>query len=148
MSSKILDVLFTIVSAVSLGYWLPHSESGIIMELIGITALVISISLPMGSGSPFPNEDSWLNKLRVILFGIGGILTLLSTTLGVNSADIVSFFRLLMVVCWWTIISSVLMRYSNSFNSFQLGIVIFVLTGIGLGIGYLGSIYFNLTINF
>ena len=147
MNSKILDVLFTIMSGIALGYWLPPSELGIITELIGITAFIIGIALPIGFGLPRPGEDN-LNKIRSGLFGIGGVLTLISTTLDLSSAGFVSFVRWLMVMCWWIIISSNLMKYSNSLQPFQLSIIIFMLTGLGLGLGYLGSIYFNLTINF
>jgi hypothetical protein len=148
MNSKIIDVLFTIMSGVTLGYWLPPSVLGITMELIGITAFIIGMALPVGFGLPLLNEDNWLYKLRFCLFGLGGILTLISTMLDLSSAGFVSFVRWMMVICWWTIISSTLMKYSNSFQPFQLSIIIFVLTGLGLGLGYLGSIYFTLIINF
>jgi hypothetical protein len=148
MNSKIIDVLFTIMSGVTLGYWLPPSVLGITMELIGITAFIIGIALPVGFGLPLLNEDNWLYKLRFYLFGVGGILTLISTMLDLSSAGFVSFVRWMMVICWWTIISSTLMKYSDSLQPFQLSIIIFVLTGLGLGLGYLGSIYFTLTINF
>lgn len=136
MNARMQNLLFVLICSVALGYWLAPSWFGII-ELIGIAALIGCIVIPL------QDQVNWLSQLRISLFWIGGGLVLLST-LAAHSVGFNSFIGWFMVVCLWTTLSiAALDELSGSFSRFQLGFSLYTVVSLGLGLGYLGSIYFN-----
>lgn len=135
MILKISVVLSTFLCSLALGTGLASSWFGII-ELVGIAALIGCIVLPL------QDEFNWLSRLKMSLFWLGIVTTLISI-FATSYVQFDSFLGWLMVVCLWTSLSGFLNEWSNSFNRLQLTLVLYNLVTLGLGLGYWGSTYFN-----
>ena len=146
------NLLSTLVCGIALGYWLAPFWFKYI-ELIGIAVLIFLLALSAKElQEPQQNQEnqdqkSWLSKLKENLFFTGMGLTMLSTFAG-SSDGYHIFIRWLMVVCLWTTLSRAALKLSSFFNKFQLGFLLYAVAGISIGLGYLGSIYFDFEIQF
>jgi len=135
MNFSIRGLLLIPICGVALGYWLAPSWFGLV-ELIGIAILIGALVIPI------QDRVTWLSQLRMSLFWIGSGLTLLSI-LAASSVGFNVFVGWLMFVCLWTTLSGASRELSGSFNRVLLGLLLYAAAGLGLGLGYLGSIYFN-----
>lgn len=146
-----LNLLSTLVCGIALGYWLAPFQFKYI-ELIGIAVLIFLLALSAKElREPQENQEhqegSWLSQLRKNLFFIGMGLTIFSTFAGSPDGYHI-FIRWLMVICLWTTLSRFALKLSSFLNKFQLGFLLYAVARVSIGLGYLGSIYFNFEIQF
>ena len=71
----------------------------------------------------------------------------LFSTLAAHYSGFKSIARYVVVLCLWITLSRGALDISSLLNKFQLGLLLYIATGISVGLGYLGSIFFNLDLD-
>ena len=135
MIAKILGLLLITICSLGVGYWLPHSWLGF-TEVLGIASFIGCIVLS------FQNQVTWLKKLGISLFFIGGFLTLFPVNAAYQFRSD-SWGVWVVVVCLWTALGRVTYKQFSTLNKFLLAALLYTFVAIGIGLGYLGNIYFS-----
>lgn len=137
ISKGMLRAMLSIIACgVILGYGGIAPERLGVYELIGITLLVCSISLP----SIF--DVNWLNYLRTAMM-VGGFLLVMITTDMASSHGFNSFLGFITAFSFWTVTNLARTDFLSSFDEPKSGILLATTALVSLGIGYLGSFYFT-----
>ena len=138
-------ILSIVICGIGLGYWLAPSWFGIV-ELFGVAAMIGGLVFTVKDLDNLEEQVTWQKNLRRNLFPIGFGLIFFST-LAAHYSGFKSIARYVVVLCLWITLSRGALDISSLLNKFQLGLLLYIATGISVGLGYLGSIFFNLDLD-
>lgn len=132
------NLLLNLALSIALGIWLTPSWFKYV-ELIGVAALIGHTILSIQNHQ---DKNKFLINLETNLFfiGCGLILCLMKAASSIGFNMIIGC---LILMFFYPTLSATAEKFSDSLNRFQLGCLLYVVTEVSIGIGYLCSIYFN-----
>jgi hypothetical protein len=136
MNWGLQGLLLSLICALATGFILPSDWFGV-FELLGIAALIACIVLPIPS-----EENLLLSQFRRVLFFGGAGLVLLSPFLKA-SATLNAWATWITSISLYTTLSGAFLGLSGTLNRVKLALVLYSVSSLGIGLGYLGRLYFT-----